>query len=288
MQVSLGTAFAVLMLLLLLLIPGASAEAAAQTDTAAQFDRSEALALSQAAIGRDLSEPMFQQVFYDTNGQARQLSDYAGKPLVISLIFTSCHHICPATTQHLAKVVRKARDVLGDESFSVITIGFDTVNDTADAMRSFARRQNVDIEGWDFLSTDQRSVDTLASELGFQYFPTANGFDHLIQSSIIDAEGTVFRQVYGIRFDTPHLIEPLKVLVFEEDPNQSFFAQITSKIKLFCTVYDPASDSYTFDYSIFVGLGMGLSLGGIFLFLLIREWRRSGSRFRKTTYGRSQ
>jgi protein SCO1 len=234
------------------------------------FDRTQALAESQAAIGRTVS----QHLFYTTDGTVRRLSEYLGKPLVISLVFTSCHHICPTTTQHLAKVVRKARKVLGDDSFSVVTIGFDTVHDTADAMRTFAREQNVSIDGWDFLATDAATIDALSRELGFQFQPSGGGFDHLIQSSIVDGNGVVFRQVYGIEFDTPHLIEPLKVLVFGADPSHSLVEAVTTRVRLFCTVYDPASDSYRFDYSIFVGLVVGIVMGALFVVLLVREWRK--------------
>ncbi len=239
------------------------------TVSAATFDREAALAQSQAAIG----SPVSNHAFYATDGTRRQVSDYAGKPLVVSLIFTSCHHICPTTTQHLAKVVRKARAVLGDASFSVITVGFDTAHDTADAMRTFAREQNVAISDWDFLATDAATIASLSTELGFQFHPAAGGFDHLIQSSIVNADGVVFRQVYGIEFDTPHLIEPLKVLVFGEDASASLFDQVTSRVRLFCTVYDPASDTYKFNYSIFVGLVVGILMGAFFVVLLVREWR---------------
>ena len=232
------------------------------------FVRNDALAVSQAALGRKIGGYVFQS----TRGMPVSLSDFRGRPLVISLIYTSCYHICPATTQHLAKVVRKARSVLGKDSFSVLTIGFDTANDTPDAMRVFAAQQSVDLKGWEFLSGDQASIDALAADLGFQYFPTPSGFDHLIQSSVIDQDGVVFRQVYGIQFDTPHLIEPLKVLVFGEEADATLLDQLTSRIRLFCTVYDPASDSYKFDYSIFIGLSMGLVLGMGAVYLLVREW----------------
>jgi len=239
-----------------------------QADADAEFERKDALATSQAAIGQLLGSHQFQ----NTHGQPVDLNDYRGKPLVISLIFTSCYHICPATTQHLAKVVRKARSALGDDSFSVVTLGFDAPNDTPDAMRVFAAQQSVNLPDWAFLSGEQAAIDRLAEKLGFQYFPTPSGFDHLIQSTIIDAEGRIFRQVYGIQFDTPHLIEPLKVLVFGEDETATLLDQITARVKLFCTVYDPASDSYKFDYSIFVGLFIGIVLGGFFIYLLLREW----------------
>ena len=123
----------------------------------ATFDRTEALALSQAAIGREVVD----QSFRTTGGTMLSLADLRGKPVVISLIFTSCYHICPATTQHLAKVVRKARDVLGDDSFHVLTIGFDAPNDDESAMRVFAAQQSVDLPGWDFLSGDQAVIDAL-------------------------------------------------------------------------------------------------------------------------------
>jgi protein SCO1/2 len=234
-----------------------------------EFDREQALAESQAAIGRTVSD----QMFYTTDGRVRRLAEYTGKPLVVSLIFTSCPHICPTTTQHLAKVVRKARKALGDDSFRVVTIGFDAARDTADRMRTFARQQNVAIDGWEFLAADAQTIEVLTRELGFQFYPSGGSFDHLIQSTIIDAKGVIFRQVYGIEFDTPHLIEPLKVLVFGKGSSQSLIDQITARVLLFCTVYDPASDSYKFSYSIVVGLFVGLLIGAIFVVLLAREWR---------------
>lgn len=254
---------------LLLFFSTATVQGRSEAGDSTHFEREQALTISQAAIGRTIRD----QILLDTDGKSRSLSDYAGKPLVISLIFTSCFHICPATTQHLAKVVRQARSVLGSDSFSVVTLGFDTPNDTPDAMRTFARQQHVDIENWDFLATDADTIEALSADLGFLYYPTPNGFDHLIQSSIIDKDGVVFRQVYGIEFEVPHLIEPLKVLVFGISESDSLLTQLTSRIRLFCTVYDPASDSYKFDYSVFAGLAIGLLMGGYFVFLLIREWR---------------
>lgn len=242
----------------------------AATSAAGGFDRDQALAESQAAIGRTLGEA----VFTDSHGQTRQLSDYRGKPLVVSLIFTSCAHICPATTQQLRRGVQVARQALGAEGFRVVTIGFDTRRDTPDMMADYARRQGVREPDWDFLSADEDTIERLSAELGFQFYPAGGGFDHLIQSTIVDGRGTVYRQVYGIDFRIPHFVEPLKELVFALEPSQSLLAELTNRIRLFCTVYDPASDSYRFDYSMFVGLAMGLAMGVLALVLLAREWLR--------------
>ncbi|MBE9537777.1 MAG: SCO family protein [Proteobacteria bacterium] len=236
-----------------------------------KFSHDDALAYSQAAIGStvegiELTRP---------DGSLVSLSDYRGKPLVISMIFTSCHHICPATTAHLQEVVDKARDVLDEDSFAVVTVGFDTLTDSPERMAQFRRSNDVTDERWEFLSGDADNMARLVRQLGFIYTPSARGFDHLIQSSVLNAEGEIYRQVYGISFPTPHLIEPLKELVFGEPKTHSALDYLGGRIRLFCTVYDPATDSYYIDYSVFIGTFVGLVVSILFGRVLFKEWRRS-------------
>lgn len=235
------------------------------------FDDKAALAASQAAIGRALGD----YTLVTGEGRRVRLNDYRGKPLVVSLVYTSCYHICPTTTQHLAQVVRKARAALGPESFRVLTIGFDSARDTPEAMRRFARQQGVDIAGWEFASADPATLEALTADLGFLYRASPHGFDHLIQATVVDAEGRVYRQVYGMQFATPLLVEPLKELVFGTPRTDSLLAGLANRIKLFCTVYDAANDRYRFGYSLFIGMVIGATsilLVGVFL---VREWRRA-------------
>lgn len=239
-----------------------------------QFDEKKALAFSQAVLGK----PVGNHVLTRSDGSKANLSDYRGKPLVISMIYTSCYHICPTTTRHLAKVVKKARAVLGADSFSVLTIGFDVHNDTPEAMRIFSAQQRVGLSGWDFVSVDAETIAVLSKDLGFIYFESANGFDHLIQSTVIDGNGVIKSQVYDMTFDTPLLVEPLKALVFGNADEVRLFAHIGNQIRLFCTVYDPANDRYYVDYSIFIGMFIGLTTLGLVIYFVVREWRRSNGR----------
>jgi protein SCO1/2 len=233
-----------------------------------EFTRDNALDVSRGVIGNRLGSHVLDR----TNGQPLNLADLQGKPLVVSMIYTSCYHICPTTTQHLARVVRKARAVLGSDSFNVVSIGFDVHKDSPQMMQFFADRQSISDVNWYFLSTSSEVVDDLAASLGFLYFPTANGFDHLIQTTLIDATGTVYRQIYGIDFEIPLLIEPLKQLILGK-PAAGMFETLGNRVKLFCTVYDPAQDKYKFDYSLFIGMFIGFLCVGVVGFQLIKEWR---------------
>jgi len=239
------------------------------------YSADDALKISQAAIGRELAN----LEFTDSFGRPVKLADYAGRPLLVSLIFTSCHHVCPTLTRHLETAVDAARDALGKDSFGVVTIGFDTINDTPDRMRDFANKQGINDPDWAFLSASAKTMAELVDNVGFIYFPTANGFDHITQLTMVDRDGVIYSQVYEGAFKLPALVEPLKDLVFNRPQSvNNLFSGMVDKIKLFCTVYDPNSGHYRFDYSLFVGIGVGflvvLSIITYLLVEIVRARRR--------------
>jgi protein SCO1/2 len=231
------------------------------------YDPDRALQISQAAVGGTLSDHQFT----DRLNRTVSLSDFAGKPLLISMIFTSCHHVCPLTTRHLDQSVEAAREALGNDGFEVLTVGFDSAHDTPDAMGAFARKQGVDAERWHFLSASSSTIEVLSEELGFIFFPTARGFDHINQATLINREGAVYAQVYGVNFELPWLVEPLKQLVLNRPESQGHFAAaLVDRIRLFCTVYDPASGRYEFDNSLFFQIAIGFM---VVLSVMIYLWK---------------
>ena len=236
------------------------------------YERDDALAFSQDAIGRDLAGFTLR----DINGQLFELSSLRGKPLVISMIYTSCHHICPAITRNLGETVDVAQEALGDDSFNIVTVGFDWKVDTPERMRQFASGLGLDgIPNWHFLASDAEVIDELSDNLGFIFYPSAKGFDHMAHATVIDADGKIYRQVYGVDVETTALVEPLKELVFNTPRSAGFLEHWVSTFKLFCTVYDPNSDRYRFDYSIFMAIVVGILSLGLVAVFIVREWRHA-------------
>jgi len=236
------------------------------------LDTDRALEHSQAAIGRTVSDHRF----LDTDGRAVRLSKFADRPVLVSLIYTSCHHTCPMITQNLKDQVSHAQDRLGSNTFNTITIGFDARNDTPRAMKAFRRTQGVSNPRWHFLSADQETVNSLADELGFRFVRSPRGFDHLVQLTVLNRDRRIATQIYGARFQSPRLMEPLKRLVLEEGlPSSSGLVDgLINRVRLFCTVYDPNTGRYMFDYSLFIQMAIGaLIIFGISAYLL-RERRR--------------
>ncbi len=251
----------------------------ADNDPAARgaLDERTALEQSQAAIGRLLDNHRL----IDSRGAELSLHELRGKPLVISLIYTSCHHTCPTITRQLARAVDIAREALGPESFAVLSVGFDAPTDSPDRLRAFARERGIDVPGWRFATADVLTVKQLTRELGFAYAPSVRGFDHLTQTTIVGADGVVFDQVYGELIHAPNLVEPLKRAVWGEEAKANTLTGWVQGVKLFCTVYDPNTGRYTFDYSIFITLVIGIaSLSAVAGFAL-KHWWETGRAAKK-------
>jgi len=255
-----------------LLLAGAL-PAAAHDESASDadpFDERRALKISQDALGRLVGS----HAFVDSAGNAVDIADFRGEPLVISLIYTSCYHTCPLITENLRNAVRMGQNALGEDRFQIVTIGFDAKADTPERMRVYAKEHGIDLPNWRLLSSDAETIHRLSDELGFIYFASPRGFDHLAQTTILDANGTVYRQVYGASFAAPSIVEPLKDLIFGRARDFTTIGGIANRIRLFCTLYDPRDDRYYFDYSVFIGMIIGaLSLGGLGVIVTRNIWR---------------
>jgi protein SCO1/2 len=247
------------------------------------FDEKQALQISQNAIGNQVGD----YTFVNRSGRKIRISDYRGKPLIISMIYTSCPMICATTTKNLS-ALKLSRDALGPDSFSVLTVGFDAENDTPEVMDDFATRMDVKLPNWEFVSADSKTINKLSKDLGFVFYPSpAGGFNHITQTTYIDAEGKVNLQIYGEEFENKTLLEPLLNMIYGikyTDPiydiqtAESGFAGIAKSVALFCTVYDTKTGKYTVDYSFFYGIGLGMLISIFITWWIVGEYRRSPKR----------
>jgi len=238
---------------------------------AGRLDPRKVLEKSEQAVGRTLGSYRL----IDSAGASLALRDLRGKPLVISLIYTSCSSICPPTTQHLIDAVKAAARVIGPDRFNVLTVGFDARNDTPARLAQFASVQGVKFANWQLASADPTTMEALLRDLGFSYAAVAGGFDHLTQTTILDGDGRVYRHVYGEDFPLQMFMEPLKDVVYGTRTAFSL-GGVIDRIKFICTTYDPGGRRYRIDYGLVFGSVIAafslLIMGGV----ILREWRRAG------------
>ena len=241
-----------------------------RAETIARLDPRVAIERSEAAVGRSIGS----YVLTDSAGAPLALAGYRGRPLVISLVYSSCSSVCPATTQHLLGAVREARRLFGPGAFAVLTVGFDARNDTPAHMTQFATVQGVNLGNWRLASGDAGTISALLRDLGFSYAAAAGGFDHVTQTTIVDREGKIYRHVYGDDFPVQMLIEPLKDVIYGTSTSFTFRGLI-DRIKFICTTYDPGAGRYRIDYGLMFGSVIAAFSLALMGGLIVREWRRA-------------
>jgi len=275
----LATAAAAL-LLLPLMAPGAMAQAPASRQVS--LDAEAVYKISQAAIGRSVGD----HVLTDQNGKPLVLADLRGKPLVVSLIFTSCATVCPVTTDHLRDAVAQARGLFGTDSFNVLTFGFDAANDRPNQLKGFSGTHRLNsMANWQVASADQDTTEAFLRDLGFSYQFTAGTFDHVTQTSILDADGRVYGQIYGEEFPLPVFVQPLKGLIYGTTTQSVAPGDLWNRLTFLCTVYNPLTRAYRFDYGIFFGIFFGALSLILTAAVIIRLWLEKRRAERKIRSG---
>ena len=256
---------------------GAAPAAAVAPAFAPALDQTAALRASQAAVGRAIGDHTLQ----DREGRAVRLSSYRGKPLLVSFIYTGCFQVCPTTTRALQQAVAVARDALGDGRFNVISIGFNQPADSPQALKSFAAQYGIKSLNWEFLSPPAAIVPDLARDFGFGFVATAAGFDHLLQVSVVDAEGRIYRQIYGEDYSADHLTEPLRQLITGSPvADATSLSAILEQVRILCSVYDPRTGKYRVSYAIVLEIAGGATFLLWILWFFLNEWwtRRRAAR----------
>ena len=233
-----------------------------------------ALEISQRAVGTTLGD----WTLVDRGGDPVRLAAWRGKPLLVQFVYTGCFQVCPTTTKFLGGAVAEALRVLGADAFRVVTVGFNLPFDTPEAMREVQRKQGIDLPGWQFVAGDAATVEGLARDTGFAWSPSASGFDHITQVTVVDGGGRVFRQVYGESFELPMLVGPLSELVTGAPAPVQDLAGLLDKVRILCTVYDPRSGRYRLNYALFIEIFAGLTVLGATAAFLIAGARRGPRR----------
>ena len=107
----------------------------------------------------------------DQNGKKlRFYSDVLkDRVVLISFIFTNCEFACPMQAQKLKQTRAMMVPAIKDEVWYV-SLSVDPERDTPEAMKKFAKRQDVDESRWIFLTGDKQNLETIVRKLG-QYTP---------------------------------------------------------------------------------------------------------------------
>ncbi len=208
----------------------------------------------------------------DQDGNKFNTKDFAGKPVVLSLVYLGCGHACSTITLQLNNALNVAGKDLGTK-FRAVTVSFDPEHDTPKKLKDFGKNFTDDFRQWRFATSDKKTIENLSKNLGFYYEKLATGYDHINMVTIIDTQGRIYKQVYGLDFKPEDILNPVYQAMKLIKAPQSTQLSVMDKLKLFCYKYDESSGQYKLNYGLIVTLSIGSILqAATIIWIIIYVW----------------
>lgn len=134
----------------------------------------------------------------DQDGRATRLATLRGRPLIATMMYTSCRSECPRVTEDM----RRIDTALGPADagrFRFVLFSLDPARDSPAALRAYAEGHHLDPARWTLYATSEEGTRDLAAVLGFRYRPDEGGqIAHSAVVFLVDPEGHVVHRQVGL------------------------------------------------------------------------------------------
>jgi protein SCO1/2 len=140
-------------------------------------------------------------VLRDQNGKERRLSEFRGKALALTFIFTRCPlpDFCPALDRAFARLhALLAKDVELADKVQLLSVSFDPEHDTPAVLARHAGQLGADGRRWLFATGVAADVDRLGASFGLEVTREAKGgITHNLRTALVDPGGRLLVVVRG-------------------------------------------------------------------------------------------
>ncbi len=155
----------------------------------------------------------------DQDGNELKLSDFAGKPMAITFIFTRCPlpNMCPLITTTMANLQRLTQNAGIDNDVQLLLISYDPGFDTPQRLKKYGSDRGILWTNAKMLRPAEADTAELLHELDIGVTPQANGMiGHFIELVLVDRQGRAARNSRDTVWNNQVVIEQLKKLVAEK------------------------------------------------------------------------
>lgn len=185
----------------------------------------ENLVVTQAADGHDHAPAQ-----PDTIAEGTEVPDFAlvnqsgapvgvhalrGRAVLMTFIYTRCPipDFCPLMTQHFAAIDRALR-AEPDLEAHLMSVSFDSVHDSPEAMRQYAlaSRPDGNFEGWDFVAGTEGQAREVAEFFGLEFWEDTDQWIHNLRTVLIAPDGRVAHVYLGNDWTPTQVLADIQAL----------------------------------------------------------------------------
>lgn len=139
-------------------------------------------------------------------GETQKLSELAGKPRLVAMVFTRCKTACPVIVQN----IRELESQTPGGKMQVDLFSFDSKRENLASLKKFSEEKKFN-ERWNIHTAKESDVAELAGALGVQYKQLPSGdFIHANVIFLLNAKGEIVAKKEGFGETDPAFLTAMK------------------------------------------------------------------------------
>jgi protein SCO1 len=140
------------------------------------------------------------------DGMPVTFSQFHGKVIALNFVYTRCAlpNFCVRSSNNFGNLQKRFRNHL-KRDLVLLTVTFDPVHDSPNALSKYARTWKADPHAWHFLTGSEATIRRVCDLFGEDYFPDEGLMDHSLHTAIIDRRGRLIANLEGNEFTAEQL-----------------------------------------------------------------------------------
>jgi protein SCO1/2 len=142
----------------------------------------------------------------DQNRQRISLSQFAGKVVAITFIYTRCPRpdYCVRLSNNFGLLQRRFQNRMGRD-LVLLTVVIDPVHDQPESLATYARTWKADARTWHFLTGPLSEIQALCRKFDMAFYPDEALLVHSFHTLVIDRSGRLAANLEGNDFTSEQL-----------------------------------------------------------------------------------
>ncbi len=143
----------------------------------------------------------------DQDGREIRLSDFRGKAVVLTFIFTRCPvpNFCPLMSKNFADLDRRLSEAFPDQ-YQLLSITMDPAFDRPEVLKEYATRYNANTKNWSFATGNEEQIRYVAGLTGLYYVWEGGLISHDLRTVLIGPDG-LLAHVWKSNVWTPYEVQ---------------------------------------------------------------------------------
>jgi len=165
-----------------------------------------------------VGQPVPDFTLTDQNRQPVRLSQFAGKIVAVTFIYTRCPfpNYCFRLSNNFGQLQKRFKEQMGRD-LVLLTIVIDPANDGPEALTKYARIWKADSDGWHFLTGPLPEIQQLSRKFDMNFYPDEALLVHSFHTAVIDRQNKLAANLEGNEFTSQQLGDLVETLLHQRN-----------------------------------------------------------------------